>query len=51
MIPKRRVGVEPYIALRQSKYLHYVVDQDHRATKRNVRSLLGFVLVAPRTRR
>ena len=30
------------IQLRQSKYLNNIVEQDHRANKRIVRSMLGF---------
>ena len=30
------------IALRQSKYLNHIVEQDHRAIKRLTRSMLGF---------
>jgi putative transposase len=30
------------IKIRQSKYLKNVVEQDHRAIKRNVRPMLGF---------
>lgn len=30
------------IDLRQNKYLKHIVEQDHRATKRRVMSMLGF---------
>jgi putative transposase len=33
---------ETPIRIRQSKYLNYVVEQDHRAIKRHTRPMLGF---------
>ena len=30
------------IEMRQSKYLNNIVEQDHRAVKRNTRPMLGF---------